>query len=123
MQRPTRDLLLARKLREWHAIVEVPLQPRKPLQRLTALGRTQPGEQLRALHQPAFSRALADCLETDTRAAAAHIVGVLWASASQGLTVKELRAAIGLSRELSDGKTSRGRKSAILKACSKCSGC
>src|SRR5437016_4620719 len=36
---------------------------------------------------------------TDTRAAAAHIVGVLWASASQGLTVKELRAAVGLSRE------------------------
>jgi chromosome segregation and condensation protein ScpB len=36
---------------------------------------------------------------TDTRAAAAHLVGVLWASASQGLTVKELRAAIGLSRE------------------------
>ena len=36
---------------------------------------------------------------TDTRAAAAHMVGVLWASASQGLTVKELRAAIGLSRE------------------------
>jgi len=35
----------------------------------------------------------------DTRAAAAHIVGVLWASASQGVTVKELRAAIGLSRE------------------------
>ena len=36
---------------------------------------------------------------TDTRAAAAHIVGVLWAAASQGLTVKELRAAVGLSRE------------------------
>ena len=36
---------------------------------------------------------------TDTRAAAAHIVGVLWASASQGVTVKELRAAIGLSGE------------------------
>ncbi|MBV9169493.1 MAG: SMC-Scp complex subunit ScpB, partial [Chloroflexi bacterium] len=36
---------------------------------------------------------------TDTRAAAAHIVGVLWASASQGLTVKEIRAAAGLSRE------------------------
>jgi segregation and condensation protein B len=37
--------------------------------------------------------------KTDTRAAAAHVVGVLWASASQGLTVKELRMAIGLSRE------------------------
>jgi segregation and condensation protein B len=37
--------------------------------------------------------------KTDSRAAAAHIVGVLWASASQALTVKELRAAIGLSRE------------------------
>ena len=36
---------------------------------------------------------------TDTRAAAAHIVGVLWASASQGLSVKEVRAAAGLSRE------------------------
>jgi segregation and condensation protein B len=35
----------------------------------------------------------------DTRAAAAHVVGVLWASASQGVTVRELRAAIGLSRE------------------------
>ena len=37
--------------------------------------------------------------KTDTRAAAAHIVGVLWASASQGVNVKELRAAVGLSRE------------------------
>jgi segregation and condensation protein B len=37
--------------------------------------------------------------KTDTRAAAAHIVGVLWASASQGASVKELRAAVGLSRE------------------------
>jgi segregation and condensation protein B len=37
--------------------------------------------------------------KSDTRAAAAHIVGVLWASASQGVTVKELRAAAGLSRE------------------------
>jgi segregation and condensation protein B len=37
--------------------------------------------------------------KTDTRAAAAHIVGVLWASGSQGVAVKELRAAIGLSRE------------------------
>jgi segregation and condensation protein B len=36
---------------------------------------------------------------TDTRAAAAHIVGVLWATASQGLSVKELRAATGISRE------------------------
>jgi hypothetical protein len=36
---------------------------------------------------------------TDTRAAAAHVVGVLWASGSQGVTVKELRGAIGLSRE------------------------
>jgi len=34
-----------------------------------------------------------------TRAAAAHIVGVLWASGNQGVSVKELRAAIGLSRE------------------------
>jgi segregation and condensation protein B len=37
--------------------------------------------------------------KTDTRTAAAHLVGVLWASASQGLSVNELRAAIGLSRE------------------------
>jgi len=37
--------------------------------------------------------------KTDMRAAAAHIVGVLWAAASQGVTVRELRAAIGLSRE------------------------
>jgi len=37
--------------------------------------------------------------KSDTRASAAYMVGVLWAAASQGLTVKELRAAIGLSRE------------------------
>jgi hypothetical protein len=36
---------------------------------------------------------------TETRAAAAHIVGVLWATASQGVTVKELRAATGMTRE------------------------
>jgi segregation and condensation protein B len=36
---------------------------------------------------------------TDTRVAAAHVVGVLWASASQGVSTKELRAAVGLSRE------------------------
>ncbi|MBV9324842.1 MAG: helix-turn-helix domain-containing protein, partial [Chloroflexi bacterium] len=36
---------------------------------------------------------------TDTQAAAAHIVGVLWVRASQGATVKELRAAIGMTRE------------------------
>ncbi len=36
---------------------------------------------------------------TDTRAAAAHMVGVLWASATQAVSTKELRAAIGLSRE------------------------
>ncbi len=38
-------------------------------------------------------------LKSDTRDAGAHIVGVLWASGSQGVSVKELRAAIGLSRE------------------------
>jgi segregation and condensation protein B len=37
--------------------------------------------------------------KTDTRAAAAHMVAVLWATASQGLSVRELRATIGLSRE------------------------
>jgi segregation and condensation protein B len=36
---------------------------------------------------------------TDTRAAAAHLVGVLWAAGSQGVTSKELRGAICLSRE------------------------
>jgi chromosome segregation and condensation protein ScpB len=36
---------------------------------------------------------------TDTRAAAGHIVGILWATASQGATVKELRAATGMTRE------------------------
>jgi segregation and condensation protein B len=36
---------------------------------------------------------------TDTRAAAAHVVGVLWASASAAVAVRELSAAIGLSRE------------------------
>jgi hypothetical protein len=37
--------------------------------------------------------------KTDTRAAAVHIVRLLCVSASHGLTVKELRAAIGQSRE------------------------
>jgi segregation and condensation protein B len=37
--------------------------------------------------------------KTDTRAAAAHIVGVLWAAGRQGVTVKELRGATGISRE------------------------
>jgi segregation and condensation protein B len=36
---------------------------------------------------------------TETRAAAANIVGVLWATASQGATVKELRGATGMTRE------------------------
>jgi segregation and condensation protein B len=36
---------------------------------------------------------------TDTRAAAAHTVGLLWASASQGATVTEIRAATGMTRE------------------------
>src|SRR6202011_2972612 len=36
---------------------------------------------------------------TETRAAAASIVGVLWASARQGATVVELRGAIGMTRE------------------------
>src|SRR6476661_4894241 len=36
---------------------------------------------------------------SDTAAAAAHIVGVLWVTQSQGATVKELRAAIGITRE------------------------
>jgi segregation and condensation protein B len=36
---------------------------------------------------------------TDTHAAAAHIVGVLWSSARDGATVRELREAIGLTRE------------------------
>jgi hypothetical protein len=37
--------------------------------------------------------------KTDTRAAAAHLVGVLWASASQAGGRQRVRAAIGLSRE------------------------
>jgi hypothetical protein len=36
---------------------------------------------------------------TDTRASAAHIVGVLLASATHGVSVRDLRAAIGISRE------------------------
>jgi chromosome segregation and condensation protein ScpB len=36
---------------------------------------------------------------TETRAAAANIVGVLWATARQGATVKELRGATGMTRE------------------------
>jgi hypothetical protein len=34
---------------------------------------------------------------TETRAAAANIVGVLWATARQGVTVKELRGATGMT--------------------------
>jgi len=36
---------------------------------------------------------------TDIQAAAANIVGVLWATARQGATVVELRGAIGMTRE------------------------
>jgi segregation and condensation protein B len=36
---------------------------------------------------------------TETRAAAANIVGVLWATALQGATVKELSGATGMTRE------------------------
>jgi hypothetical protein len=36
---------------------------------------------------------------TDTSAAAAHIVGLPWATGSQGITVKKLRAAAGMTRE------------------------
>ena len=36
---------------------------------------------------------------THTPTAAAHIVGILWVTASQGATVKELRAATGMTRE------------------------
>jgi segregation and condensation protein B len=35
----------------------------------------------------------------DTSVAAAHIVGILWVTAGQGATVKELRAATGMTRE------------------------
>jgi len=36
---------------------------------------------------------------TETRATAANIVGVLWATAKEGATVKELLGAIGMTRE------------------------
>jgi len=65
----------------------------------------------RVLASPRMGRLLADAARraprpsagegdprADTKAAAAHVLGVLWASASRG-TVKELRAAIGLTRE------------------------
>ena len=48
---------------------------------------------------------------TDTRAAAAHLVGVLWASASQGLAVRELRAAVGPSREDFEDPTCTSQRS------------
>lgn len=84
---------------------------------LNALGDTKPlvlarrSARARAMTSPVLGRLLErngrraerprveSDARTDTRAAAAHIVGVLWASASQGLSVKELRAAVGLSRE------------------------
>ena len=65
----------------------------------------------RVLASPRIGRLLADAAArknrqrargiraVDTQAAAAHVLGVLWASASRGATVKELRAAIGLTRE------------------------
>src|SRR5207245_1620573 len=84
---------------------------------LRTLGRVEPTTvarrtaRARALHGPLLGKAL--CVagsprrrpivdgdpRTDTGAAAAHIVGVLWATANQGATVKELRAATGITRE------------------------
>ncbi|MBV9602042.1 MAG: SMC-Scp complex subunit ScpB, partial [Chloroflexi bacterium] len=69
------------------------------------------GARARALHSPrvgkllevASGRGAPPALEgdprTDTRAAGAHILGVLWAGARAGATVRELRSAIGLTRE------------------------
>ena len=65
----------------------------------------------RVLSSPRLGKLLADAAgreprpsldgdpRVDTPAAAAHVLGVLWASARRGATVKELRAAIGLTRE------------------------
>ncbi len=73
------------------------------LARRSARARALSGPLLGKLLQRANGRTARPVVEgdprTDTRAAAAHVVGVLWASASQGVTVRELRAAIGLSRE------------------------
>ena len=78
------------------------LQP-TTVARRTARARTLHGPLLGKTLGAARSRGPRPVVEgdplTDTRAAAAHIVGVLWATASQGATVKELRAAIGLTRE------------------------
>jgi segregation and condensation protein B len=78
------------------------LQP-TTVARRTARARTLHGPLLGKMLGAARSRPLRPVVEgdplTDTRAAAAHIVGVLWATASQGATVNELRAAIGLTRE------------------------
>jgi len=62
---------------------------------LNQLGETKPLVLTRRSAKPRALRVERDP-QTDTRAAAAHIVGVLWASARHGLTVKELRAAIDL---------------------------
>ena len=71
--------------------------------RRTARARTLHGPLLGKTLGTASSRGPRPVVEgdplIDTRAAAAHIVGVLWATASQGATVKELRAATGMTRE------------------------
>jgi segregation and condensation protein B len=73
------------------------------LARRSARGRARTGPLLGHLLRRQEERTTRPVVEgdprTDTRAAAAHVVGVLWASGSQGVTVKELRGAIGLSRE------------------------
>jgi segregation and condensation protein B len=78
--------------------------PAPLLARRTARARAKSGpllgRLLGGLHQQRGPRPVVEGdPRTDTRAAAAHVVGVLWAAASQGVTSKELRGAIGLSRE------------------------
>jgi len=77
--------------------------PPTVLARRNAKARALEGPRVGKLLRTASSRGPRPVVEgdprTDTRAAAAHILGVLWASAGQGATVTELRAAIGITRE------------------------
>lgn len=88
------------------------LQP-TTVARRTARARTLHGPLLGKMLGTAGSRPPRPVVDgdplTDTRAAAAHIVGVLWATASQGATVNELRAAIGLTRERPSASARRFR--------------
>jgi segregation and condensation protein B len=73
--------------------------PPTVLARRSARGRARTGPLLGQFLKRHEERKARPVVEGDPRAAAAHVVGVLWAAGRQGVTTKELRGAIGLSRE------------------------